>query len=37
VIQGGLVRLNGEIETRRRKKLNAGDRIEYGDRTGLVE
>lgn len=28
-IQGGEVRLNGEIETRRRKKLYAGDVVEY--------
>ena len=36
VIQGGQVRLNGEVETRRRKKLHAGDLIEYGGRTGTV-
>ena len=32
LIQGGEVKLNGEIETRRRKKLAAGDQIEvFGD------
>ncbi len=29
-IQGGEVRLNGAIETRRRKKLARGDIVEYG-------
>ncbi|OLV17414.1 MULTISPECIES: RNA-binding S4 domain-containing protein [Deinococcus] len=29
-VQGGEVRLNGEIETRRRKKLRRGDIVEYG-------
>lgn len=28
-IQGGEVRLNGEVETRRRKKLRRGDIVEY--------
>lgn len=28
-VQGGEVRLNGEIETRRRKKLRRGDVVEY--------
>lgn len=28
-IQEGLVRVNGEVETRRGKKLVAGDMIEY--------
>jgi ribosome-associated protein len=37
VIQGGLVRLNGEVETRRRKKLQPGDVVEYGGRRGSVE
>ncbi|MBC8210756.1 MAG: RNA-binding S4 domain-containing protein [Gammaproteobacteria bacterium] len=30
VIADGLVRVNGEIETRKRKKLLAGDIIEFG-------
>lgn len=29
VISEGLVRLNGEVETRKRKKIFAGDIIEY--------
>lgn len=28
LIQGGAVRLNGELEVRRRKKLAKGDRVE---------
>ena len=28
-VQGGEVRVNGEIETRRRKKLRRGDLVEY--------
>ena len=28
-VQGGEVRVNGEIETRRRKKLRRGDVVEY--------
>lgn len=28
-VQGGEVRLNGDIETRRRKKLRRGDVVEY--------
>lgn len=31
LIQGGDVRLNGEVETRRRKKLASGDVIELFD------
>jgi ribosome-associated protein len=29
VIARGLVRVNGEVETRKRKKLNPGDMIEF--------
>jgi ribosome-associated protein len=36
-IQGGLVRLNGEVETRRRKKLHAGDLVEFDGRAARVE
>ena len=32
VIQGGQVRVNGEVETRRRRKLRPGDVVEFGDR-----
>jgi ribosome-associated protein len=30
LIQAGEVKLNGEVETRRRKKLTAGDIVEVG-------
>jgi len=30
VISKGLVRVNGEIETRKRKKIMSGDLIEFG-------
>ncbi len=36
VIQGGEVRLNGQVETRRKKKLVAGDRVTYNGRTYVV-
>lgn len=36
-IQGGEVRLNGEIETRRRKKLWPGDVVEYLGERLVVE
>ncbi len=36
VIQGGEVSVNGAVETRRRRKLSAGDRVEYDGRTGVV-
>ncbi|MEL0083806.1 MAG: RNA-binding S4 domain-containing protein [Gammaproteobacteria bacterium] len=31
VIADGMVRLNGETETRKRKKVGAGDVIEFAD------
>lgn len=31
VIQSGEVRVNGEVETRRGRKLRAGDVVEYGE------
>ena len=31
VIAEGLVRVNGEIETRKRKKIYAGDVVAFGD------
>ena len=37
VIQDGQVLLNGEVETRRRKKLRRGDVIEFRERTHRVE
>ncbi|MDH3852577.1 MAG: RNA-binding S4 domain-containing protein, partial [Deltaproteobacteria bacterium] len=33
VIAEGLVRVNGEIETRKRKKIFSGDIIEFGEET----
>lgn len=36
-IQGGDVRVNGEIETRRRKKLVDGDRVEIGGVESVVK
>jgi ribosome-associated protein len=36
LIQNGEVRLNGEIETRRRKKLGLGDKVSVGDQTYTV-
>ncbi len=37
VIQDGLVKVNGETETRRGKKLVAGDMVEYNGETVKVE
>ncbi len=31
LIQDGAVKVNGEVETRRGRKLRAGDRVEVGD------
>ena len=31
VISEGLVRVNGEVETRKRKKIRSGDLIEFGE------
>jgi ribosome-associated protein len=31
VIAEGLVKVNGEVETRKRKKLFSGDIVEFGD------
>lgn len=36
LIQGGMVRLNGQVETRRSKKLSPGDRVTLGDREAIV-
>jgi len=36
-VQGGEVRLNGEIETRRRKKLRRGDVVEYAGQRVRVD
>ncbi len=37
LIQDGLVRVNGEIETRRRRKLHVGDVVEIDDHRLVVE
>jgi ribosome-associated protein len=31
VISEGLVKVNGEVETRKRKKIFSGDIVEFGD------
>jgi len=36
VVQGGQVTLNGELETRRRKKLREGDVVVFEGRQGVV-
>lgn len=37
VIQGGEVLLNGVVETRRKKKLKAGDEVTFRGQTIVVE
>ncbi len=37
LITGGMVRVNGEVETRRGRKLYPGDRVETGKRNFVVE
>jgi ribosome-associated protein len=37
VIQGGEVMVNGVVETRRKKKLKAGDAITFNGQTLIVE
>ncbi len=37
VIAGSLVSLNGNIETRKRKKIMAGDTIGFNDEKYLIE
>jgi ribosome-associated protein len=36
LIQDGQVQVNGEIETRRSRKLRSGDRVTLGDQTATV-
>ena len=36
LIQGGEVKVNGEVCTMRGKKIRAGDRVEYQDMTAEV-
>lgn len=37
VIQDGLVKVNGQTETQRGKKLYAGDKVEFDGETILIE
>ena len=37
LIQSGQVLLNGQVETRRKKKLTSGDSVTYGGRTLVVK
>ncbi len=37
VIQSGQVKLNGVVETRRKKKLHPGDKVIFQGRTVVVE
>jgi ribosome-associated protein len=37
VIQGGEVKVNGVVETRRKKKLRAGDKVTFRGQTQVVE
>lgn len=36
-VQGGEVRVNGQLETRRRKKLRQGDAVEYAGKRLVVD
>jgi ribosome-associated protein len=37
IITDGLVRVNGEVELRKGRKLRAGDRVTFGAETFVVE
>ncbi len=37
VIQNGLVKVNGQVETQRGKKIIAGDVVEYDGKTVKIE
>ncbi|CAN5803587.1 hypothetical protein BH24DEI2_BH24DEI2_27490 [soil metagenome] len=37
MIQGGQIKVNGEVETRRKRKLHAGDVIEVGGEEFVLE
>ncbi|MBC7236714.1 MAG: RNA-binding S4 domain-containing protein [Chloroflexi bacterium] len=37
LIQGGEVRVNGEVETHRSRKLRPGDRVQFGPYEVVVE
>jgi len=36
VLEEGLVRVNGQVETRKRKKIIAGDIIEFGNEKFII-
>ncbi|MCM1326993.1 MAG: RNA-binding S4 domain-containing protein [Bacteroidales bacterium] len=36
-VQDGLVKVNGQVETRRGKKLVAGDKVAYNGETFIIE
>ncbi len=36
VIQAGHVRVNGEVETQRGKKLRSGDEFSYGSQSAVI-
>lgn len=37
LIASGAVRVNGEVDTRRGRKLRAGDRVQLGDQGWLIQ
>jgi ribosome-associated protein len=37
MVQGGMVKVNGEVETRRGRKLRAGDKVEARGQTMVVD
>lgn len=37
VIQNGLVKVNGKVETQRGKKLTGGEKVEYKDMVLMIE
>jgi ribosome-associated protein len=37
MVQGGMVKVNGEIETRRGRKLRAGDTVEARGQTMIID
>ena len=37
LIQDGYVRVNGEVETRRRRQLQDGDKVEVGEYVSIVQ
>lgn len=36
-IENGEVKVNGAVETRKRKKLRAGDKVEYGKKSITIK